>query len=62
MTSRICPRDFPFFWFSDACVQRKIGKRAVEKRGLEWVLTSFINKAWGATEGEIEEIEREQKE
>jgi hypothetical protein len=45
-----------------ACVQRKIGKLAAEKRGLEWALTNFIKKACGATKGEIEEIEREQKE
>jgi len=43
-------------------LERKIGKRVAEKRGLKWALTSLMNKAWDATKGEIEEIEREQKE
>ncbi|MDH5782078.1 MAG: hypothetical protein OEZ35_00205 [Candidatus Bathyarchaeota archaeon] len=34
-------------------LERKIGKRAAEKRGLKWALTSFMNGAWGGTEEEI---------
>lgn len=35
-------------------LKRKIGKRAAEKRGLKWALTSFMDRAWGATKEEIE--------
>lgn len=35
-------------------LERKIGKRAAEKRGLKWALTSFMNKAWDATRREVE--------
>lgn len=35
-------------------LERKIGKRAAEKRGLKWALTSFMNSAWSATAEEIE--------
>jgi len=36
-------------------LERKIGKRAAEKRGLKWALTSFMNKGWSATREEIED-------
>lgn len=32
-----------------------IGKRAAEKLGLEWALTSFMNKAWDTTKEELSE-------
>ena len=35
-------------------LERKIGKRAAEKRGSKWALTSFMNRAWGATKEEME--------
>lgn len=37
-------------------LERKIGKRAAEKRGLKWALTSFMNRAWDATKEEIETL------
>ena len=36
-------------------LERKIGKRATEKRGLKWALTSFMNEAWSTSKEEIEE-------
>lgn len=33
-------------------LERKIGKKAAEKRGLKWALTSFMSRAWGTRKEE----------
>ena len=35
-------------------LERKIGKKASEKRGLKWALTSFMNEAWDTRAEEVE--------
>ena len=34
-------------------LDRSLGQKAAEKRGMQWALTSFMSDAWGSTKEEV---------
>jgi hypothetical protein len=42
-------------------LERLIGQKAAEKRGMSWALTSFMSDLWGSTKEELESLERDER-